>query len=147
MGAFSIKDNATKLAKRLNSRGVKTEIHVRNIKSTKHQVSSGNFVEKGDAASSFAKFKSLGFNPSIKKSGAAHVLELGLFSKELEAVTFTNKLKNSGFKPNQKKVTINQKMFIVRTKDLATKDKALQTKNNLVKLGLKNSFIQFPLNQ
>ena len=147
VGAFSIKDNATKLAKRLNSKGFKTEIYVRSTKSTKHQVSSGNFIEKGDATSSFAKFKSLGFNPSIKKSGAAHVLELGLFTKEHEAITLTNKLKNSGFKPNQKIVMINRKMFIVRIKDLATEGKARQTKKNLIKLGLKNSFIQLPLNQ
>jgi cell division septation protein DedD len=146
VGAFSIKANATKLAKKLNSKGFKTEIYARSIKSTKHQVSSGNFIEKADAASSFAKFKSLGFNPSIKKSGAAHVLELGLFTKELEAITFTNKLKKSGFKHNQKIVMINRKMFIVRTKDLATEGKARQTKTNLIKLGLKNSFIQFPLN-
>ena len=147
VGAFSIKDNATKLAKRLNSKGFKTEIYVRSIKSTKHQVSSGNFTEKGDAASSFAKFKSLGFNPSIKKSGAAHVLELGLFTKEHESITLTNKLKNSGFKLNQKIVPINRKVFIVRTKDLATEGKARQTKKNLIKLGLKNSFIQSPLSQ
>ena len=147
VGAFSIKDNATKLAKRLNSKGFKTEIYVRSIKSTKHQVSSGNFIKKGDAASSFTKFKSLGFNPSIKKSGAVHVLELGLFTKELEAITFTNKLKNSGFKPNQKIVTMNRKMFILRTKDLATEGKARQTKKSLIKLGLKNSFIQFPFNR
>jgi len=147
VGAFSIKDNAIKLAKRLNSKGFRTEIYVRSTKSTKHQVSSGNFIEKGDATSSFAKFKSLGFNPSIKKSGAAHVLELGLFTKEHEAITLTNKLKNSGFKLNQKIVTINRKVFIVRTKDLATEGKARQIKKNLIKIGLKNSFIQFPLNQ
>jgi hypothetical protein len=147
VGAFSIKANATKLAKKLNSKGFKAEIYARSIKSTKHQVSSGNFIQKADAASSFAKFKSLGFNPSIKKSGAAHVLELGLFTKELEAITFTNKLKNSGFKLNQKIVTINRKVFIVRTKDLATEGKARQIKKNLIKIGLKKSFIQSPLNQ
>ena len=68
-------------------------------------------------------------------------------NKKHEAITFTNKLKNSGFKPNQKRVTINRKIFIVRTKDLATEVKARQTKKNLIKLGLKNSFIQFPFNR
>ena len=120
IGAFFIKDNATKLAKKLNSKGLKAKIHIRNIKSTQHQESSGNFTQKDHAASSSTKIKALGFNPTIKK----------------------NRLN-----PNRKIVTINQKVYVVRSESIATETKARQTRKSLINHGFKNSFIQFPLNQ
>ena len=119
IGAFFIKDNATKLVKKLNSKGLKAKIHIRNIKSTQHQVSSGNFTQKDHAASSSTKIKALGFNPTIKK----------------------NRLN-----PNRKIVTINQKVYVVRSEGMATETKARQTRKSLINHGFKNSFIQFPLN-
>ena len=120
IGAFFIKDNATKLVKKLNSKGLKAKIHIRNIKSTQHQVSSGNFTQKDHAASSSTKIKALGFNPTIKKNG---------------------------LNPNRKIVTINQKVYVVRSEGIATETKARQTRKSLINHGFKNSFIQFPLNQ
>ena len=120
IGAFFIKDNATKLAKKLNSKGLKAKIHIRNIKSTQHQESSGNFTQKDHAASSSTKIKALGFNPTIKKNG---------------------------LNPNRKIVTINQKVYVVRSESIATETKARQTRKSLINHGFKNSFIQFPLNQ
>ena len=58
-----------------------------------------------------------------------------------------NKLKNNELNSNQKKVTISQKVNIVRIKGIATESKARQTRKDLINLGFKNSFIQFPLNQ
>ena len=147
IGAFFIKDNATKLVKKLKSTGSKAEIHIRNVKSTQHQVSSGNYTQKEHAASNSAKIKSLGFNPTIKKNGPTYVLELGLFNKKKDATIFANKLKNNGLNPNQKIVTINQKVYIVRSKGIATESKARQTRKSLINLGFKNSFILFPINQ
>ena len=120
IGAFFIKDNATKLVKKLNSKGLKAKIHIRNIKSTQHQESSGNFTQKDHAASSSTKIKALGFNPTIKKNG---------------------------LNPNQKIVTINQKVYVVHSEGIATETKARQTRKSLINHGFKNSFIQFPLNQ
>ena len=57
------------------------------------------------------------------------------------------KLKNNDLNSNQKIVTINQKVYIVRSKGIATESKARQTRKSLINLGFKNSFIQFPLNQ
>jgi len=147
IGAFFIKDNATKLVKVLNSKGSKTEVHIRNVKSTKYQVSSGNYTQKDQAASNATEIKALGFNPTIKKNGSAYILELGLFDKKKDATIITKKLKNKGLNPNQKIVTINQKVYIVRSKGIATKSKAKQIRKSLINLGFKNSFIQFPLNQ
>ena len=147
IGAFFIKDNATKLVKKLNSKGLKAKIHIRNIKSTQHQVSSGNLTQKDHAPSSSTKIKALGFNPTIKKNGSAYILELGLFSKKKDATTFAKKLQNNGLNPNQKKVSTNQKVYIVRSKGIDTETKARQTRKSLINLGFKNSFIQFPLNQ
>ena len=70
IGAFFIKDNATKLVKKLKSIGAKAEIHIRDVKSTQHQVSIGNHTQKDQAASSSTKIKALGFNPTIKKKDA-----------------------------------------------------------------------------
>ena len=147
IGAFFIKDNVTKLVKKLKSTGSKVEIHIRNIKLTQHQVSSGNYTQKDHAASSATKIKALGFNPTIKKNGPTYTLELGLFTKKNDATIFAKKLKNNGLNVNQKIVTTNQKVYIVRSKGIATESKARQTRKNLIKLGFKNSFIQFPLNQ
>ncbi|MCL0045745.1 SPOR domain-containing protein [Nitrospinaceae bacterium] len=147
IGAFFIKDNATKLVKKLKSIGSKAEILIRNVKSTQHQVSLGNFTQKDHAASSSTKIKTLGFNPTIKKNGPAYILELGLFTKKKDATIFAKKLKNNGLNPNQKIVTINQKVYIVRSKGISTESKARQTRKSLINLGFKNSFIQFPLNQ
>ena len=57
------------------------------------------------------------------------------------------KLKNNYLNSNQKIVKISQKVNIVRIKGIATESKARQTRKNLINLGCKNSFIQFPLNQ
>ena len=110
-------------------------------------MSIGNHTQKDQAASSSTKIKALGFNLTIKKKGHAFMVELGLFTKKKDATIFAKKLKNNGLNPNQKIVTINQKVNIVRTKGIATKSKARQTRKNLIKLGFKNSFIQFRLNQ
>ena len=67
IGAFFIKDNATKLVKKLNSKGLKAKIHIRSIKSTEHQVSSENQTQKDHAASSSTKIKDHRFYPTIKK--------------------------------------------------------------------------------
>ena len=147
IGAFFIKDNATKLVKKLKSTRAKAEIPIRNVKSTQHQVSSGNYTQKDQVASSSTKIKALGFNPTIKKNGATYILELGLFTKKKDATIFAKKLKNNGLNVNQKIVTTNQKVYIVRTKGIATESKARQTRKSLINLGFKNSFIQFPLNQ
>ena len=74
-------------------------------------------------------------------------MELGLFTKKKDATIFAKKLKKNGLNPNQKIVTINQKVYIVRSKGIATESKARQIRKSLVNLGFKNSFIQFPLNQ
>ena len=124
IGAFFIKNNATILLKKLKSTGSKAEIHIRNVKSTQHQVSTGNYTQKDYAASSSTKIKALGFNPTIKKNGHAYILELGLFTKKKDATIFARKLKKNGLNPNQKIVTINQKVNIVHTKGIATKSKA-----------------------
>jgi len=142
-----LKGNATKLVKKLKSTGSNAEIHIRNVKSTQHQVTTGNYTQKDHAASNSIKIKALGYNPTIKKNGPAYILELGLFRKKKDATIFAKKLTNNGLNPNQKIVTINQKVYIVRTKGIATESKARQTRKNLIKLGFKNSFIQFPLNK
>ena len=147
IGAFFIKDNATKLVKKLKSTGSKAEIHIRNVKSTQHQVSSGNYTQKDHAASSATKIKALGFNPTIKRNGSAYILELGLFTKKKDATILAKKLKNNGLNPNQKIVTINQKVYIVRSKGIFTESKARQIRKSLINLGFKNSFIKIPLNQ
>ena len=147
IGAFFIKDNATKLVKKLNSKGLKAKIHIRNIKSTQHQESSGNFTQKDHAASNSTKIKALGLNPTIKKNGPAYILELGLFTKKKDATIFAKKLKKNGLNPNRKIVTINQKVYVVRSEGIATETKARQTRKSLINHGFKNSFIQFPLNQ
>ena len=147
IGAFFLKGNATKLVKKLKSTGSNAEIHIRNVKSTQHQVATGNYTQKDHAASSSIKIKALGYNPTIKKNGPAYILELGLFTKKKDATIFAKKLTNNGINSNQKIVTINQKVYIVRTKGIATESKARQTRKNLIKLGFKNSFIQFPLNK
>ena len=110
-------------------------------------MSSGNYTQKDHAASSATKIKALGFNPTIKKNGPAYILELGLFTKKKNATIFAKKLKNNGLNPNQKIVTINQKVYIVRSKGIGIESKARQTRKSLINLGFKNSFIKFPLNQ
>jgi len=110
-------------------------------------VSTGNYTQKDHAASGSNKIKALSFNPTIKKNGHAYILELGLFIKKRDSTIFAKKLKNNGLNPNQKIVTINQKVYIVRSKGIATESKARQTRKSLINLGFKNSFILFPINQ
>ena len=110
-------------------------------------MSIGNHTQKDHAALSSTKIQVLGFNPTIKKNGHAYILELGLFTKKKDATILAKKLKKIELNPNQKIVTINQKVYIVRSKGIATKSKAQQSRKNLINHGFKNSFIQFPLNQ
>ena len=114
-------------------------------KITKYEVTSERFNKESDFTLKLEKLKKLGFNPSIKKSGKAYILELGLFSKKKDATVFVEKLKNNNFRTNQKLITRNQKVYTVRTKGLLTKSKAQQVRKKLINFGFKNSFIQLPL--
>ena len=66
---------------------------------------------------------------------------------KLKLSVSTQPLKKNGLNPNRKIVTINQKVYVVRSEGIATETKARQTRKSLINLGFKNSFIQFPLNQ
>jgi len=143
VGAFSIKNNAEKVVKNLNAKGFNTTIYPQKIKTIKHQVFSGNFTSKDNAALSISNFKSLGITPSIKKSGTTHILELGLFNKEQEANTFFKKLKKSGYKLNKKIIKVDRNIYTVLSKGLTTERQALQVKKNITNYGFKNSFIRF----
>ena len=118
-------------------------MYLRNIKLTKHQVFSKNFNRKGDIASRFSKFKSVGLNPSIRTKGTSNILELGVFSKEKDADIAIEKLKKDKLKLNKKRVITNQKVYAVRTKKFPTKNKAQEIEKKLINLGLKKSFIQY----
>jgi len=143
VGAFSIKDNAIKLAKKLNSKGFQTEISVGKIKLSKFQVFSGNFTDKDDTALRLKKLKSLGFLPLIKKNKNTHIIELGLFSKKQKATSLADKLKTKGIKSDIKLVEANREIYIVLAKNLTTERKAQQARKMLINLGFKNSFIRY----
>ncbi|MBT3514714.1 MAG: SPOR domain-containing protein [Nitrospina sp.] len=143
VGAFSIKNNAEKVVKSLNSIGIKAKIYTQNIKIIKHQVFSENFTNKDNAISSVSNFKSLGITPSIKKSGTTYNLSLGLFNREQEANRFIKKLKKSGHELNKKIIKIDRNVYTVLSKGLATKIKAQQVKKDITNHGFKNSFIRF----
>jgi hypothetical protein len=106
-------------------------------------VFSGNYTNKDNAALSISNFKSLGFTPSIKKSGTTHILELGLFNKEQEASTFVKKLKKSGYKLNKKIIKVDRNIYTVLSKGLKTERKAQQVRKSINNYGFKNSFIRF----
>jgi cell division protein FtsN len=143
VGAFSIKDNAIKLSKKINSKGFQTKISTGKIKLSKYQVFTGNFINIDDAALSSKKLKSLGFLPLILKSEEVYFLELGLFSKKQKATSLAKKLKLKGVKSNTKLIEANKKIYTVLATNLGTENKAQQTKKNLIKLGFKNSFIRY----
>ena len=143
VGAFSIKNNAEKVVKSLNSIGIKAKIYTQNIKIIKHQVFSENFTNKDNAISSVSNFKSLGITPSIKKSGTTYNLSLGLFNREQEANRFIKKLKKSGHELNKKIIKIDRNVYTVLSKGLATKIKAQQVRKDITNHGFKNSFIRF----
>jgi cell division septation protein DedD len=145
VGTFSIRNNAQKIAKKINDKGFKAETYIKNIKIIKHQVTSERFNKESDATSKFKKLKELGFSPSIKKNGKSYIIELGFFEKKKDAVLFVDKLKNTGFSTSQKSITTNQKVYTVRTKGLLTKYKAQRVRKKLIDFGFKNSFIQLPL--
>ena len=145
VGTFSIRNNAQNIAKKIEERGFKAETYIKSLKITKYEVTSERFNKESDLTLKLEKLKKLGFNPSIKKSGKAYILELGLFSKKKDATVFVEKLKNTNFRTNQKLITRNQKVYTVRTKGLLTKSKAQQVRKKLINFGFKNSFIQLPL--
>jgi len=145
VGTFSIRKNAQKISKKIEESGYKAETYIKNLKITKHEVTSKRIHKKSDASLKFEELKKLGFNPTIKKSGEAYILKLGLFAKKNDATIFVDKLKNTNFRTNQKSITTNQKVYTVRTKGLLTKNKAQQIKKNLINFGFKNSFIPIPL--
>ena len=145
VGTFSIRNNAQNIAKKIEERGFKAETYIKSLKITKYEVTSERFNKESDLTLKLEKLKKLGFNPSIKKSGKAYILELGLFAKKKDATVFVEKLKNTNFRTNQKLITRNQKVYTVRTKGLLTKSKAQQVRKKLINFGFKNSFIQLPL--
>ena len=145
VGTFSIRNNAQKILKKIEERGFKAETYIKSLKITRYEVTSKRFNKEIDATLKVEKLKKLGFNPSIKKSGKAYMLELGLFAKKKDATVFVEKLKNTNFRTNQKLITRNQKVYTVRTKGLLTKSKAQQVRKKLINFGFKNSFIQLPL--
>jgi cell division septation protein DedD len=145
VGTFSIRNNAQKILKKIEERGFKAETYIKSLKITRYEVTSKRFNKEIDATLKVEKLKKLGFNPLIKKSGKAFILELGLFAKKKDATVFVDKLKNTNFRTSQKSITRNQRVYTVRTKGLLTKIEAQQARKKLINFGFKNSFIQHPL--
>jgi cell division protein FtsN len=142
VGAFSIKNNATKLAKKLSLKGFKAEVSTQRTKTTKHLVHSGIFFNEADAESKLTEFKSLGLSPSIEKNGELYFLKLGIFTKKQKAITFIKKLENNEVKVDTKLVEAYREIYPVLVKNLLTESKAQQTKEALIKLGFIKSFIK-----
>ncbi|MEE9258688.1 MAG: SPOR domain-containing protein [Nitrospinaceae bacterium] len=143
LGAFSVRDNADRLVKKLALKGFKPDNYSENRAVTKFAVTLGSFPDKEQAAPQGMELAKLGFFSSLEKNGdGTFKFMMGSFKSKKEANALKSKLKAKGFLSSIKRTETRRKIHFVRISGFSARGKARLAQEKLTRLGFKNSFIR-----
>ena len=143
LGAFSVKNNAVSLSKRLVAKGFNPSIHLKPGQKSQVAVLIGHYLDEAKVASGINDLKAIGYSPSVDKNkDGRYSLLMGKFDSRNEAETMQKELAGKGFSPNLKSLNSGKETYIVKVGRFTDKAKAVESRKKLAQAGFKNSFIR-----
>ncbi|MEE2986820.1 MAG: SPOR domain-containing protein [Nitrospinota bacterium] len=143
LGAFSVKNNAVSLSKRLMAKGFNPSTHLKPGQKSQVAVLIGHYLDEAKVASGINDLKAIGYSPSVDKNkDDSYSLLMGKFDSRNEAETMQKELAGKGFSPNLKSLNSGKETYIVKVGGFTDKAKAVESRKKMAQAGFKNSFIR-----
>ncbi len=143
LGAFSVKENAKDFVKKIQKKGIKPIIDVRQTNKTTYSVITGEFNNKESGKTALEGLKKAGFKPELeKKSSGQFSLIAGKFPTPNKAQKLRSELTNKGFLSSVSSQESKQTTYAVQFGAFANIKQAKSSQTELSRLGISKTFIK-----
>lgn len=143
LGAFSVKENAKDFVKKIQQKGIKPIIDVRQANKTTYSVITGEFNNKESGKSALEGLKKAGFKPTLdKKSSGQFSLIAGKFPNQNKAEKLRSELTNKGFLSSVSSQESQQTTYAVQFGAFSNLKQAKSSQTELSQLGIAKTFIK-----
>jgi cell division septation protein DedD len=143
VGAFSVKENADRVIKKLMSSGFSPLVQTRTTRSSMHVIFIGGFADRNSPQSMISELRNKGLNPILKKNdNGSYSIILGKERSKERAEALKQKLTKLGIFTSLKQMKINMRMFIVRVGGFENNSNALKGQKKIEHLGYMGTVIR-----
>jgi cell division protein FtsN len=143
-GAFSVRENAERMAKRLKAKGFESSIVSHSKPVSRHVVYLSGYPDLNSLSAPIQSLQNAGIkNPEQKKNDdGTYTLTLGQFKTTQEAEKFREKLSLNGILAEEKVANVSLLTHFAQVGGYATRKDALKIQKDLESAGFKGSFIR-----
>ena len=143
-GAFSVRDNAVRMVKRLKAKGFESSIVSHSKSVSRNFVYQSGYPDVNSLAAPIKSLQKAGVkNPEQKKNDdGTYTLHLGQFKTTQEAEKFREKLSLNGILAEEKVANVSLFTHFAQVGGFASRKDALKIQKNLESAGFKGSFIR-----
>ncbi len=143
LGAFSIKDNAKDFVKKIQKKGIKPIIDVRQANKTTYSVITGEFNNKKSGQTALDDLKKAGFKPMLEKNSIGQFSVIaGKFPNKNKAQKLRSELTNKGFLSSVSTQESQRTTYAVQFGAFSNIKQAKSSQNELSQLGISKTFIK-----
>jgi cell division protein FtsN len=143
LGAFSVKENAKDFVKKIQKKGIKPIIDVRQLNKTTYSVITGEFNSKKSGKTVLESLKKAGFEPSLEeKPSGQFSLIAGKFPNQNKAQKLRSELTNKGFLSSLSSQESQQTTYAVQFGAFSSLKQAKLSQTELSQLGISKTFIK-----
>ena len=143
-GAFSVRENAERMAKRLKAKGFESSIVSHSKPVSRHVVYLSGYPDLNSLSAPIQSLQNAGIkNPEQKKNDdGTYTLTLGQFQTAKEAEKFRDKLSLNGILAEEKVAKVSLFTHFAQVGGYATRKDALKIQKKLESAGFTGSFIR-----
>jgi len=143
LGAFSVKENAKDFVKKVQQKGIKPIIDVRQANKVTYSVITGEFNNKESGNAALEGLKKAGFKPTLEeKSSGQFSLIAGKFPNQNKAQKLRSELTNKGFLSSVSSQESQQTTYAVQFGAFSNLKQAKLSQTELSQLGIAKTFIK-----
>lgn len=143
LGAFSVKKNAKDFVKKIQKKGIKPIIDVRQANKTTYSVITGKFSNKESGKTALEGLKKAGFKPTLEeKPSGQFSLIAGKFPNQNKAQKLRSELNNKGFLSSVSSRESQQTTYAVQFGTFSNLKQAKLSQTELSQLGIAKTFIK-----
>jgi cell division protein FtsN len=143
LGAFSVKENAKDFVKKIQKKGIKPIIDVRQANKITYSVITGEFNNKESGKAALEGLKKAGFKPTLEeKTSGQYSLIAGSFTSQNKAQKLRSELTNKGFLSSVSSQESQQTTYAVQFGAFSNLKQAKSSQTELSQLGIAKTFIK-----
>lgn len=143
LGAFSVKENAKDFVKKIQKKGIKPIIDVRQANKITYSVITGEFNNKESGKAALEGLKKAGFKPTLEeKTSGQYSLIAGNFTSQNKAQKLRSELTNKGFLSSVSSQESQQTTYAVQFGAFSNLKQAKSSQTELSQLGIAKTFIK-----